>query len=110
MYFSDADKRRRTPAAQGRRSACKGARKVSASVLFIPEPGVKRAPRLSGLLKNLIISARLTPGSGMNNQRTALALRATEAGTLLAPLPASIRVPFLHPPVLIRQRICETVY
>jgi len=36
-------------------------------------------------------------GSGMNEQRTALALRATEAGTLLARLPASIRVPFLRP-------------
>jgi len=30
----------------------------------------------------------LTPGSGMNDQRTALALRATEAGTLLARLAA----------------------
>jgi len=79
-------------------------------VLFIPEPGVKRALRPSALLKNPIISARLTPGSGMNDQRTALALRATEAGALLARLPASIRVPFLCPQFLICQRICETMH
>ena len=41
-HFSDADKRRRTPSALAKRSACKRARRVPVSVLFILEPGVKR--------------------------------------------------------------------
>ena len=75
----------------------KHARRVPASALFIPEPGVKRAPAESRLLTNLIELARLTPGSGMNDQRAALALWAAEADTLLARLPVFIRVLFSSP-------------
>jgi hypothetical protein len=50
-------------------SACKRARGLPASALFLLEPGVKRSRSVPRVLIALV---RLTPGSGRNRQRTAL--------------------------------------
>jgi hypothetical protein len=53
-----------------RRSACKGARDLPASALFLSASGVKRAPS-NGTVQRQLGKARLTPGAERNKQRVA---------------------------------------